>query len=93
MAIQAPPHAERFSLSDNFHLINPTMTTGAAHARLKMQTMIKKGVVRQLVHSRPFNRFSGNPAFTHRVEFFVLSPNQRMAIHAGLSRRYQGNGR
>jgi len=90
MAVEAPAHGQWFNLSDDFHLGNIAMATGASDSRRQMSAVIEIGVVGEFVHANPLDRLTGGPAFSHREQFLALGKNQFMAVHTGLRRRNIG---
>lgn len=84
MTIKAPAHAQRFVLGDNFHLVDPAVTTSTANSGVQMQAVIKIGVAGQFVNPDPFNRSSGGDTLADQVKFIAIHPDQGVTVHTYL---------
>ena len=87
MAIQAPLHVQRRSLKHQRHLIDGSVTRGAANTLIYMNAVIEINVVREPVNLHPMNRFVRAIAFAHRFQVADVIEQHGMAIHARLRRR------
>ena len=58
MAVEAPPHVERLRFARQRHLIDPTMTSGAANSFGYVHTVIEIDVTGQIIYP---HHFSGLP--------------------------------
>lgn len=90
MTLEAPFHIERRYLISQRHQVNAPVTGRAAHALVHVNAVIEIGEVGQVVHPGPLDRLTGAPAFADRLEVRAVPPDLRVAIHAGLRRRYTG---
>src|SRR5699024_1373074 len=63
VAVEAPAHAKGFNLANNFHSVNASVAALAPHAHINVGSVVKIGVIRQIVYTNPFNGLAGFPAF------------------------------
>lgn len=87
MTGKAPLHLKRFGLPRQRHQINSPVTGRASYAFINVDAVIEIDEVGQVMHARPLNRFSGSPAFKDRLKVRAVCEQNRVAIHAGRSRR------
>ena len=87
MAIQAPTHIQRRSLENERHLVDGTVTRGAADALVDVNAVIEVDVIGQAVDLDPLNRLVSTKAFANRFEIADIVEEDGMAIHAGLGGR------
>ena len=59
------------------------MTGRTANAFVHMNAVIEVSVVRQVVHSDPFDWFAGAKTLTNRFQIRAVGPNLFMTVHAG----------
>ena len=88
MAIQAPRHALGLVLVDNLHFIDGAVATVAAHATVHVNSVVKIGVVRNLVNANPVDRLARLPTLTHWGQLRTIRLDLGMAGHASLSGRH-----
>jgi hypothetical protein len=90
MAIDAPSHIQRRCLEDQRHLIDGSVARGTAYAFRHVDAVIEIHVVGQPMHAHPVDRLVGAVAFAHGLKISNVVEEHRVAIHAGLGRRYAG---
>lgn len=87
MAIQAPAHALRLVLIDNFHLVDGSMAAVTAHTAVYVHRMVKVSVVGDFVDSDPVDGLTSLPALTDGSKLGAIGLDLGMASHTSLSRR------
>src|SRR5687767_4173898 len=90
MAVDAPLHLQGVFLQGQRHLIDPAMTGLASHALFHVDAVIEIDKVGQVVDADPAQRPVLAKAGANRLENWRLRPDLRVAVHAGLRRRYPG---
>ena len=88
MAVETPPHTQRFGLSKLFHGRNVTMTPRAVDRGANVNGVIEERVIRQIVHPEPSDRLTGRKAVAQGLEYLTVARDETMAIHAR-SRRWK----
>ena len=68
------------------------MASRAADALVDVNAVIEIDEARQIMHSRPLQRFSGAETFTHRLQNRALGPDLCVTVHADLGGRDAGEG-
>ena len=87
MAIQAPAHGQRRSLEDKRHLIDRTVTGGAANTLVDVNAVIEIDEVGKAMDLDPLNRLIGAKTLANGFEITDIVEENGMAIHAGLGGR------
>src|SRR5215471_21470854 len=82
VTVQAPLHAQRGCLPRQRHLVYAAVAGFATHPFGDMNTMVEIDKIREIVNSRPIQRFTRPEARPHWLEHRTRSPDLRMAIHA-----------
>src|SRR5579859_600452 len=85
MAVQAPLHLQGILLVHERHLVDRSMTTGAANAFVYMDAVIEIHEVRQIVDPCPLQRLARAEAGANRLQQGGICPYLGMTIHAGFS--------
>lgn len=95
VTIQAPAHGQWFRMSDDIHLSDWPMATGAIHAGLYVSGMVEVSEIRDAMHPFPRNRrfrvclpWVGVPTFPDLRKDRVCVSHQGVAVVAGLRRRH-----
>ena len=89
MAIEAPPHAERFNLIDLLHGVDATMARHASDSASHVGAVVKVNVVGQIMDPDPTQWNAALGTFPQRCKVFAIALDRRVAIHA---HRSCGNG-
>jgi hypothetical protein len=87
MALQAPLHVQRRSLKHQRHLIDGSVTRGAANALIYVNAVIEVYVVRKAMDLHPMNGLVRAVAFAHRPQIANVIKQHGMAVHARFRRR------
>ena len=72
MAIQAPFHRHRLDLSDDFHLVNPTMARHTTDPFVDVNTVVEVDEIRQIVNPLPQHWITRLKARTHWRQQFTF---------------------
>ena len=93
MAVEAPVHAQRFRLLNDFHLIDASMTCRAANGGGEVHAVIEECVVREHVNADPRHRFSRGMTLSDRSQCFTFGQHGAVTVHAGRCRGNRGMSR
>jgi hypothetical protein len=86
MAIEAPPHAQRFHLHHNVGFGDISMTMFAVDSSSQVGTVIEVRIVRQFVHPNPLDRNLRRHTLPNRQQSDIFRADDTMAVHACLCR-------
>ena len=75
-------------LIDDLHFIDRAVATVAAHTAIHVNSVVKVGVVGNLVDADPVDGLTGLPALTHRSQLRAVSLDLGVAGHTGLRGRH-----
>ena len=100
VAVDAPCHRKLFMLVDRFHLVDSTMATLAANARIDVSRVIEVNELRQVVNPLPGNAAARIPALMDRRQLLAVGMDRRhrsdtlrigrtVAVDAGCRRRHR----
>lgn len=84
MTFQAPSHAVRFGVVNDFHMVHMSVTGYAANPPVHMDGVVEINVVGGLVNADPRNRVAGLPRIPNGGKLWAEGFDLRMAVHAGL---------
>lgn len=87
MAVETPPHTQRFGLSNFFHGRDVTVTSGAIDRGANVNRVVEERVIRKIVHPDPSDGLAGRHAVAKGLECLTVACDETMAIHARLRRR------
>jgi len=90
MAFQTPFHMEGLLARHQWHSGDLTVARFARHTSMNVNAVIEVNEIGQIVNACPTDRTVFSKARAHRFEHRTVSPNLRMAIHAGLGWRNSG---
>ena len=90
MASKAPFHLERVFLINSGHIVYLPVACRTTNAFSYMNAVVEVGVLRQVVHTFPFDRSVISEACTDRLQIGAICPDLAMAVHTGLRRRHAG---
>lgn len=93
VAVDTPLHQQRICLEHQRHLVDLSMTRGAAHAFVHMNAVIEVSEIGQAVDFHPLNGFVRAIAFADRLEIIRGVEKHGVTIHAGFCRWDTGNCR
>src|SRR5215213_5583373 len=85
MALDAPLHKQCRVSPHQRHGIYSTMAGDASDAFFNMDAVVEVHEIWQIMHTCPFNRFTGSKAAADRLELWAISPDLRMTLHTDLS--------
>ena len=74
------------------HLVDLAVTGGAADAAVKMNAVIKLGVIWNIVDSHPLDRFTCFPTSPNRLQQRRVGQHLRVTGHTGFGGRNPGKG-
>src|SRR4051812_39673260 len=74
VAVQAPAHVKRVSLPGDGHLVDLSVTGGAADSFLNVDAVIEKYEIGSLVDSLPHDGLAGGEALAYRSEHGRILP-------------------
>src|ERR1051325_4692025 len=83
MAVQTPLHIEGLLPSHQGHLVDGTVTGGAADPFLHMDAVVEVHVIGQIVHASPLDWLIRAETFAHGLEDRGVRPDHGVTIHAG----------
>jgi len=86
MAIQAPLHVQWRSLKHQRHLIDGSVTRGAANPLINMNAVIEVHVVREAMDLHPMDGLVRTIAFAYRLQVADIIKQHGMAVHARFRR-------
>ncbi len=81
MAVEAPTHALRLIVPDDFHVVHRPMTAGAANPAVHVHGVIKIHVIRGLVDADPFDWNVFFVTLTDNRQLRALLLDERVALH------------
>ena len=87
MAVEAPLHAQRFNLMNDFHRVDSTMTFNTAHTAIDMSGVVEECIVRKVVNSNPLDRHARFITVKQWFQLWAFRMNLKVTVHAGLCRR------
>ena len=90
MALQTPPHRERFFLVYDLHLVDSPVTGLTPNALVHVGRVAKVGIIGKVVHLRPLNGLVVGPALPHPQQIRRIRPNLVVTVHTRLRRRHVG---
>ncbi len=93
VASKAPLHLKRFRLVHQRHLVDWSVAGIAADTLRDVNAVIKKDEIGKLIDPRPLQGLSRTITGANRLEQLGISPDLRMAVHAGFRGRDSGKGR
>ena len=93
VTIEAPFHVQGLGFARERHLIDPTVTGGAANPFRDVNAMVEINVVGQIMDTVPLQRSIGDKTGANRRERWRVVPNLRVTRHAGIGARHTGKGR
>ena len=87
MTFQTPGHAVRLGVVNCRHMIDVTVTIGAADSAINVRRMIVKNVIGRAMDLDPLDWFTRLPTCPDRFQFRIVLLNLLMAVHTNLGRR------
>jgi len=88
MTLQTPSHAVWLGLINHWHMIDRTVATETTDAPVHMRRVIVINVIDCAMDPHPVDRVAVVPALPHRLQFWIVLLNLRVAVHAGLGVRH-----
>jgi hypothetical protein len=88
MACDTPFHLKRIFLIDGRHLIDASVTSGAANAFCHVNTVIEVHELRKIMNPLPLDRFVFAKARPDRFKIWAVIPQLAVTVHACLGRRH-----
>jgi hypothetical protein len=87
VAVKAPGHVQGMRLLHQRHLIHLAMTGSTADTFLDVDTVIEINMIGEIMNPIPLEWRASAPAFPNWLQHISISPDLRVARHAGLCRR------
>lgn len=82
MTLETPFHLQRCRLIRNRHLVDASVTGGAANAFVYVNAVVEIRVVGQVVYTNPLDWFPCAKARPHGLQIRTFSPDLFVTIHA-----------
>ncbi len=84
VAVQAPLHLQGVLRIHQRHLVDASMTTGAADALIHVNVAIEVNEVRKVVDTNPLDGGSRRPAHALALKIIGVGPDLRVTVDTGL---------
>jgi len=90
MTLETPVHIQRVLAPHERHPIHPAVAGHTTDSFVHVNAVVEINKSRQIVDTRPLNRFSGTKALAHGFQNWTVGPDLGVAVHAGFGRRNTG---